>query len=170
MRAAPSVIVLACLLAWATPHTNAQQAATAAQQPPAPPAAQQPVPAPVYAGAEACKGCHQAIYSSWLQSKHARTLGRLTNDQKESGECIRCHVTGTPEQIAREGASPSHPNVQCEACHGPGSLHAADATVRVGIKRVPAAAACETCHNDKSPHFRGFVYAAMAQFSHAIKK
>jgi hypothetical protein len=169
MRAAPSVIVLACLLAWATPHTNAQQPATTAQAPAAD-AAQQPAAAPAYAGAEACKSCHEAIYSSWSQTKHARTLGRLSKDQKEGGECIRCHVTGSPEQIAREGASPSHPNVQCEACHGPGSLHAADATVRTGIKKVPGTAACETCHNDKSPHFRGFVYSAMAGFSHAVKK
>jgi cytochrome c554/c'-like protein len=169
MRAALSVIVLACLLAWATSHTNAQPPATNAQ-PPAAIGAQQPEAVPAYAGAEACKSCHQAIYSSWLQTKHARTLGRLSKDQRESGECIRCHVTGTPELIAREGASPSHPNVECEACHGPGSRHAADATVRAGIRKVPGAAACEACHNDKSPHFRGFVYAALAQFSHAMKK
>ena len=60
--------------------------------------------------------------------------------------------------------------MQCEACHGPGSLHAADATVRTGIKKTPSASNCEACHNDKSPHFHGFVYAAMAGFSHPVKK
>ena len=167
MRAAPSVVVFACLLAW-TAAPSAQQPATPAE-PPAP-SAQPSAAGPQFVGAEACKSCHLAIHSAWAQTKHARTVGRLSKDQKEGGECIRCHVTGSPEQIAREGASPSHPNVQCEACHGPGSLHAADATVRTGVRKVPGAAACETCHNDKSPHFRGFVYSAMAGFSHAVRK
>ena len=37
-------------------------------------------------------------------------------------------------------------------------------------KRRPAQSTCEACHNDKSPHFHGFVYAAMAGFSHPVKK
>jgi len=155
MRAAPSFIVLVCLLAWFTPTIAGAQA---------------PAAAPDYVGADACKSCHEAIFTSWSQTKHARTISRLSKEQKEGGECIRCHVTGSPEQIARELGTPSHPNVQCEACHGPGSLHAADATVRTGIKKTPSASTCEACHNDKSPHFHGFVYAAMAGFSHPVKK
>jgi len=155
MRAAPSVIVLVCLLAWFTPAIASAQA---------------PATAPDYVGADACKSCHQAIFTSWSQSKHAHTIDRLSKEEKAGGACIRCHVTGSAEQIARALGTPSHPNVQCEACHGPGSLHAADATVRTGIKKVPAAATCEGCHNDKSPKFRGFVYAAMVGFSHPIKK
>ena len=156
MRAAQSVIVLACLVAWHAPVAGAQE--------PAPPAA------PNYVGADACKSCHQAIYTSWSQTKHARTINRLSTDKKASGGCIRCHVTGSAEQIVREGGTPTYPNVQCESCHGPGSLHAADATVRTGIKKVPGAATCESCHNDKSPKFRGFVYAAMVGFAHPVKK
>ena len=155
MRAAPSVVVLVCLLAWFTPTFASAQA---------------PATAPDYVGADACKSCHQAIFTSWSQSKHAHTIDRLSKEEKAGGECIRCHVTGSAEQIARELGTPSRPNVQCEACHGPGSLHAADATVRTGIKKVPAAATCEGCHNDKSPKFRGFVYAAMVGFSHPVKK
>jgi len=155
MNAAPSVIVLACLLAWSAPTIAA---------------AQEPVAGPAYVGADACQSCHQAIFTSWSQTKHARTISRLSKEQKDGGECIRCHVTGSPEQIARELGNPSQPNVQCEACHGPGSLHAADATVRTGIKKVPAASTCESCHNDKSPKFHGFVYAAMLSFSHPVKK
>jgi hypothetical protein len=156
MRAAQSVIVLACLLACHAPVAGAQEPTSPA--------------APDYVGADACKSCHQAIYTSWSQTKHARTINRLSKDEKEGGECIRCHVTGSAEQIVREGGAPTHPNVQCESCHGPGSLHAADANARTGIKRVPGTAACESCHNDKSPKFRGFVYAAMVGFSHPVKK
>ena len=167
MRAAPAVAVLVYLLVSITPLTGEQLPATTPQ--PATVSAPHSGAVPEYVGAEGCKSCHQDIYTSWLQTKHARALGRLTKEQKE-GDCIRCHVTGTSEQIAREGASPGHPNVQCEACHGPGSLHAADATVRTGIRKVPTSSTCETCHNDKSPHFRGFVYSAMAGFSHAVKR
>ena len=87
MRAAPSVIVLVCLLAWFTPTIAGAQA---------------PAAAPDYVGADACKSCHEAIFTSWSQTKHARTISRLSKEQKEGGECIRCHVTGSPEQIARE--------------------------------------------------------------------
>jgi cytochrome c554/c'-like protein len=168
MRAAPATLVLAYLLVSIAPLAGEHQAATTTET--ATGGEPQSDGVPAYVGADGCKSCHQAIYTSWSQTKHARALARLSKEQKEGGECIRCHVTGTSEQIAREGASPSHPNVQCEACHGPGSLHAADATVRTGIRKVPASSTCETCHNDKSPHFRGFVYAAMAGFSHAVKK
>jgi hypothetical protein len=151
MCAARTIITLACLAAWSALGTAQEPAATGTT--------------PAFVGADACKSCHEKIFDSWSQTKHARTINRLSKSDRE-GECIRCHVTGSPEQIAREGATPSHPNVQCESCHGPGSLHAADATVLTGVKRKPDARVCESCHNDKSPHYRGFVYAAMVAFSH----
>ena len=151
MRAARTIITLACLAAWAALAAAQEPAATEAM--------------PAFAGANACKGCHEAVFNSWSNTKHARTINRLSKSERE-GECIRCHVTGSAEQIAKEGATPSHPNVQCEACHGPGSLHVADASVRTGIARKPDARTCEACHNQKSPHYRGFVYAAMVAFSH----
>jgi hypothetical protein len=99
MRAAPAVAVFAYLLVSITPLTGEQPPATTTQ--PASVSAPHSEGVPEYVGAEGCKSCHQAIYMSWSQTKHARALGRLTKDQKEGGECIRCHVTGTSEQIAR---------------------------------------------------------------------
>jgi hypothetical protein len=124
---------------------------------------------PEYVGADACKTCHQAIYDSWAGTKHARALNRLSGSEKKSA-CIGCHVTGSPAQIEAEADNPRFPGAQCESCHGPGSLHAADATVKTGISKKPPESACTKCHNDKSPHFHGFVYAAMAGFSHPVKK
>jgi hypothetical protein len=155
MNAAPSVVVLVCLFAWTAPGVARAQETQAG---------------PEYVGADACKSCHQDIYAAWSNTKHSRAINRLTRGDKDGGQCIRCHVTGSPDRIAREGGTPSFPNVQCESCHGPGSLHAADGTVRTGIKKMPASANCEACHNDKSPHFRGFVYTAMLPFSHPVKK
>jgi hypothetical protein len=124
---------------------------------------------PQYAGADACKSCHQAIYEAWANTKHAKALGKLlASDRKPP--CIGCHVTGTSEQIAAERDKPTFPGVQCEACHGPGSLHVADPRVKAGLMKTPDERACTRCHNEKSPHFHGFVYAAMTPFSHPVKK
>jgi Cytochrome c554 and c-prime len=118
-----------------------------------------------YAGADACKKCHRAIYDSWSHTKHAHAIDRLQYTDRKK-ECIGCHVTGTPEMIAAEKDHPSHPNVQCEACHGAAAAHVANAAVRDGLVASPDAESCERCHNEKSPHYKGFVYAAMKRFVH----
>jgi hypothetical protein len=124
---------------------------------------------PQYAGAESCKTCHRAIFDAWASTKHARAIDRLSAADKK-GECISCHVTGSPAQIAAEGDTPKFPGAQCESCHGPGSLHVVDPKVVTGLAKKPSESACTRCHNDKSPHYRGFVYAALAGFSHPVKR
>jgi hypothetical protein len=118
-----------------------------------------------YAGAEKCAPCHQAIYHAWQGTKHAKALAKLDAAQRKT-ECIGCHVTGSPEMIAADGDKPHFPNVQCESCHGPGAAHAKDPAVRTGLTATPGEGSCTVCHNDRSPHFRGFVYAAMKTFVH----
>jgi hypothetical protein len=124
---------------------------------------------PQYVGADSCKTCHQAIYDVWVNTKHARALNRLSSADKKT-DCIRCHVTGTAEQIAAEGDAPKFPGAQCESCHGAASLHVADPTVTKGLAKKPSESVCTKCHNEKSPHYRGFVYAAMVGLSHPVKK
>jgi hypothetical protein len=122
---------------------------------------------PQYAGAASCKSCHQAIYDAWASTKHARAIDRLSAAERK-GECIGCHVTGSPAQIVADGDSPKFPGAQCESCHGPGSLHVVDPKVMTGLAKKPSERACTRCHNDTSPHYRGFVYAALAGFSHPV--
>jgi formate-dependent nitrite reductase cytochrome c552 subunit len=121
-----------------------------------------------YAGADKCGPCHQAIYQAWLTTKHAKALGKLDASQRKSA-CISCHVTGSPEMIAADGDKPSFPNVQCEACHGAGQAHAQDPNVRAGLTARPDEGDCTRCHNDRSPHFHGFLYSAMKSFVHQTK-
>jgi len=136
----------------------------------APAFAQDPQAAhPGYAGAGACKTCHAEIFDAWQRTKHARAIDKLTPSERQGDACIRCHVTGSPAQIAAEGAKPSLPNVQCEACHGAGAAHAADPSSKTGLAKTPSESACTSCHNDKSPHFHGFVYGAMSGFVHPHK-
>ena len=60
--------------------------------------------------------------------------------------------------------------VQCEGCHGPAAAHVADETNKVGLTKTPSARVCEGCHNDKSPHYRGFIFQGMSKLVHAIPK
>lgn len=123
-----------------------------------------------YIGAAACRDCHRAIYDAWEKTKHARAWQRLGLDDRKQSGCIPCHVTGTPEQIAREGDRPSLPGVQCERCHGPARAHAQTATREApatsGLTRKVDARFCETCHSERSSHYRTFVYSAMVGFVH----
>lgn len=137
-------------------------ASGAAQSPPAPQAAQ----ASRYAWADACKSCHADIYESWSKTKHSRTIDRLSSSEQQQ-ECVVCHSTGGTGRLEVEGKFVNR-NVQCEACHGGSAAHAADPTNHEGLMKTPPARVCEACHNEKSPHFRGFVYQGMVKLSHAV--
>jgi hypothetical protein len=122
-----------------------------------------------YVGADACKDCHSQIFTAWSRTKHARALDKLTMPNRASGACIGCHVTGPAEAIRAEGAKPTHPNVQCEACHGPGRRHveAANAGDAGDGRTAPVdEATCTRCHNDTSPHYKPFYYPAMVGLVH----
>lgn len=117
-----------------------------------------------YAWADSCRTCHEAVYDAWAKTKHAAALGRLSAVEQAT-VCVGCHLTG-PRTPVLDGTKVLNAGVQCEACHGAAKAHLADPSVKAGLTRVPPAEVCETCHSDKSPRFKGFVYAAMAGLSH----
>lgn len=124
-----------------------------------------------FVGADGCKDCHAAIFAAWSDTKHAKALGKLWTSDRQGGQCIRCHVTGTPERIAAEGSSPSFPNVQCEACHGAGQAHVEAAkSGKAATVRTPAVteATCTACHNDTSPHYKPFFFRALKGLVHKV--
>jgi hypothetical protein len=129
----------------------------------------QPTPTRTYVGADACKDCHADQYGAWSKTKHARALAALSSDERQISQCMKCHVTGSPETLAAEGATPSRPNVQCEACHGPASLHV-EAAKAGNAKSQPMTAieekTCTRCHSQESPHFKYFYYEGMKSFVH----
>lgn len=121
-----------------------------------------------YVGANACKDCHAQVFEAWSRTKHARALDKLQLADRAGGKCIGCHVTGSAETILAEGEKPTHPNVQCEACHGPGRRHA-EAAIG-GVSEVRTAKieekSCTRCHNETSPHYKPFYYQAMVSLVH----
>jgi hypothetical protein len=61
--------------------------------------------------------------------------------------------------------------VQCESCHGPGKEHVDTAKAGAPAKfaKQPTESTCLECHNEKSPHYHGFFFAAMKGFVHKTR-
>ncbi|MBO0698636.1 MAG: hypothetical protein J2P46_09595 [Zavarzinella sp.] len=84
-----------------------------------------------YVGDAQCQNCHQAETAVWSKSKHAQAYNALAliasrpTGRQFDGECIICHTVGYEYQTGylNEKKTPHLKNVQCEACHGPASLH-----------------------------------------------
>lgn len=101
-----------------------------------------------YTGAEACGRCHEARYRFWQTTPHSEAFGALAPKEAEADpDCIGCHVTG---YMRRTGYWPKAPRedlrgVQCEACHGVGSLHIQDPQL-YSLLHLPAAPQCMDCH------------------------
>jgi len=155
-------------LAWTVALALVFGAGTVVAQEPQPSAP--PKPESPYAGAEACKPCHAAIYDKWSKTGHQRAFDRLGSDDRLKPECLTCHVTGPADLVASQLDKPSHPGVQCEYCHGAARAHAEQAAASPpatkGLTLKPGEALCLRCHNNKSPHFHGFVFSAMVRMVH----
>jgi hypothetical protein len=109
-----------------------------------------PAPLPAsqarYVGTDGCVGgCHfhDDAIEFWKNTRHGHAWKTLVDGGKDlSYDCVGCHATGfdlpggsnlwtlaqwqraqPPAQPAAK-AGPDLRNVQCEVCHGPGSLHA----------------------------------------------
>ncbi len=146
---------------------------------------------PAYIGVEACGKCHKRDTTGnqlgqWQQSKHAKAFATLGTpaakeiakakgiaDPQKDAKCLKCHVTahGVDASLIVKGATPeekgfvAEEGVQCESCHGPGSLYKSRkvmkdkaAAVAAGLV-VPTEKVCIACHNAESPTFKSFNYA-----------
>ena len=117
----------------------------------------------IYVGTEVCKGCHEAQVDRFMaSSKKAKSYASIQNMQAkltpaEFKDCFKCHTTGYGEAGGFKSAeeTPDLKNLGCEACHGPGSLHAesgdpTDLAVKVNLQ------VCSPCHNSERIAAFGF--------------
>lgn len=110
-----------------------------------------------YIGVEECTTCHEEERQFWDGTAHAHAYKTLADGFKEYNlECVGCHVSGYGKS---GGSTVTHnaklQNVQCEECHGPGSLHAKKPEAKDLILLHPDPKGCvEGCHH--SPHVEGF--------------
>lgn len=117
-----------------------------------------------YIGTDNCKVCHMKQYRSWAQTKMAKTFTESLNaEQRQDPECIVCHVTGYKKLggFFNQKDTPHMVGVQCEGCHGPGSMYYTDEVMRnkkaslyLGLLEQTEKV-CIVCHNEKSPTFPG---------------
>jgi len=90
-----------------------------------------------FIGSEKCANCHPFADQVWAKTGHAHAFDTLVNDvnpghRDKDGECILCHSVGfmnttgflDKNNNAKQNERLKH--VGCEACHGPGSMHAND--------------------------------------------
>ena len=139
---------------------------------------------PTYVGTKMCGMCHKgeakgSQLEKWQASDHAKAYETLGTDKakevaaklgiegnpQEIDKCLKCHVTAFGADAAALGAKfVKEEGVQCEACHGPGSMYKSmkvmkdrEAAVKAGLV-VPDEKTCTGCHNEKSPTFKGFDY------------
>ncbi len=139
-----------------------------------------------YVSASKCKMCHNSkaegeVWNAWKATAHARALEALSSEQslalaKEKGlttppseapECLRCHVTAFDPATGKPAPGLDvKDGVQCEACHGPASLHIEDGKRKKKGEEVdmsknqthPEVSDCVVCHNDQSPTWNPELY------------
>jgi hypothetical protein len=128
-----------------------------------------PIPAspgmPVYVGSERCATCHVQAHETWQGTAHSHAIETLRiRDKDWDRSCIGCHVTGWQQPGGSVlGHTAGLENVQCEQCHGPGSLHVDNPTVmrnvEGGVWREVTEGTCVSCHNEEhSPRFEFHAY------------
>ena len=117
-------------------------------------AGKKPVPAAKgeasYVGAETCENCHDEAQEFWQGTMHAQAWETLEGLGKEFNfDCIGCHVTGF-DKPGGSNIAFNEPlrDVQCEQCHGPGSLHveAKGEAKKTTLVRSPDESVCGQCH------------------------
>ena len=146
---------------------------------------------PKYIGVYACAKCHRGPksgyqFSKWRASLHAQAFAVLSTPRAQerakqmglvtapqhSPECLKCHATAY--SVSASGTAPSYDlyeGVGCEACHGAGSAHSAEAHMkdphavgRGGLRQVTRDR-CLACH--ENAHNQPFdVDTAMAKIAH----
>lgn len=110
-----------------------------------------------YIGVEQCTTCHAEERAVWDKTDHAKAYPTLEKKFVEFNlDCVGCHVTGYDQP---GGSTVTHmadlKNVQCETCHGPGSLHAKEPDKKGLVALQPDPKSCVTaCHH--SPHVENF--------------
>jgi len=129
-----------------------------------------------YLGTDVCARCHSDIYTQWAKGPHAAAFQTLVSANKQTDRsCISCHVTGWGDPtgyqtlVYRTNAAGKPDttdavemrNVQCESCHGKGTLHGSP-----GMVTKVTEEACITCHDKANDPDFSFQKAIAAGLHH----
>jgi hypothetical protein len=109
-------------------------------------------PAPRYVGAQACAECHRSIHNAEKLTAHAGAFTSpafAASGGQKNPSCLPCHTVGygLPTGFTNITKTPNLAGVQCESCHGPGAVHAANPDDPIYRPRVEiASTVCGGCH------------------------
>jgi hypothetical protein len=107
-----------------------------------------------YVGIERCTVCHKEERNFWNRTGHAKAYATLVNQNKQFNlDCVSCHVTGYEQPGGSTVTFVDQlKDVQCETCHGPGSLHV-KTPIKQTIALKPERAMCAShCHHPPHVH------------------
>jgi hypothetical protein len=153
-----------------------------------------------YVGTKMCGICHRTEKQGsqlviWQKTKHAEAYKTLMTEKAnetakkkgikkpavEAPECLECHTFGKiVDAKLLEKSFDIKDGVQCETCHGPGSVYKSITTMKDKEKAIKAGLTafkddaaiekfCRTCHNEKSPFYKEFNLKEMwAKIKHPI--
>jgi len=102
-----------------------------------------------FLGAELCVRCHVDEGEQWKTTAHSIAWKTLVDAKKDATpECITCHVVGyrKPGGFSTSADSTKLGNVQCENCHGMGTMHEAFANPHKTVTEQ----VCITCHQGEN--------------------
>ncbi len=79
-----------------------------------------------YVSNKKCRLCHREFFVGRMKDPHVYTYERLlATGYEKNSRCLGCHTTGYNVETGFTDFSttPELVGVQCEGCHGPGSVH-----------------------------------------------
>lgn len=122
-----------------------------------------------YIGAAKCKMCHNKAdkgeqYNKWAAGPHAKAMASLKGAEASDPKCLKCHATAGHIPASANGGIKADEGVSCESCHGPGSVYKSATIMKsreMSLAKgliLPEEKVCKQCHNQESPHYKGFNY------------
>ncbi len=79
-----------------------------------------------YVSNKKCRLCHREFFVGRMKDPHVYTYERLlATGYEKNSRCLGCHTTGYNVESGYTdfNTTPELVGVQCEGCHGPGSVH-----------------------------------------------
>ena len=109
-----------------------------------------------FVGESECRNCHREVHQAYKSTLHARAFSDLIRDRRSDDEsALRRCVTGymVESGYINRRDTPQLYNVQCEACHGPGSAHVKSEGAALETLANPSES-CAHCHSpEQDPDF-----------------
>ncbi|MFH2137390.1 MAG: cytochrome c family protein [Candidatus Omnitrophota bacterium] len=157
------ILILAGVALLSVPFAGAQEEES--YTPPAPkkiyskPSVSESGEQATYVGIESCKACHAKRYEDFQKRKFKKawTILEMRGENKNP-ECLVCHTTGygKPGGFVNEQITPHLKFKQCEACHGPASLHTKNISDKKYSKQllntIKDEDTCIQCHKCVATH------------------